>query len=59
MPKTGKVYWQKPLGNREIYRASPTGADGKIYCLSENATAVVMSAADGQVLSTISMDEGQ
>lgn len=58
-PKTGAVQWQKPLGNRETYRASPTGADGKIYCLSENATAVVMSAADGQVLSTIPMDEGQ
>lgn len=58
-PKTGKVQWQKSLGNREIYRASPTGADGKIYCLSEDATAVVMSAADGQVLSTIRMEEGQ
>ena len=58
-PKTGQVHWQKPLGNREIYRASPTGADGKIYCLSENATAVVMSATDGEVLSTIPMEEGQ
>jgi outer membrane protein assembly factor BamB len=58
-PKTGQAQWQKPLGNREIYRASPTGADGKIYCFSENATAVVMSAADGQVLATINMDEGQ
>ncbi len=58
-PKTGAVQWQKPLGTREIFRASPTGADGKIYCLSENATAVVLSAADGQVLSTIKMDEGQ
>ncbi len=56
--KTGQVQWQKSLGNREIYRASPTGADGKIYCLSENATAVVMSATDGQVFSTINMDEG-
>lgn len=57
--RTGKVFWQHPLGNREIYRASPTGADGKIYCLSENATAVVLSAKDGEVLSTIPMDEGQ
>jgi outer membrane protein assembly factor BamB len=57
-PKTGRVQWQKPLGNREIYRASPTGADGKIYCFSENATAVVLSAADGQVLATINMEEG-
>lgn len=58
-PATGKVIWQKPMGNREIYRASPTGADGKLYCLSENATAVVMSAADGKILSTFNMDEGQ
>jgi outer membrane protein assembly factor BamB len=57
-PKTGQALWQQPLGNREIYRASPTGADGKIYCLSENATVVVLSAADGQVLSTIKMEEG-
>jgi outer membrane protein assembly factor BamB len=56
---TGKVQWQKLLGNREIYRASPTGADGKLYCFSEDATAVVMSAADGAVLGTVKMDEGQ
>jgi outer membrane protein assembly factor BamB len=57
-PKTGHVEWQKPMGIREIFRASPTGADGKIYCLTENATAVVLSAADGSVLSTIKMEEG-
>lgn len=57
-PKTGKVNWQQPLGVREIFRASPTGADGKIYCFSEYATAVVLSAADGQILSTIKMNEG-
>jgi outer membrane protein assembly factor BamB len=58
-PKTGAVHWQKSLGTGEIFRASPTGADGKMYCLSENATAVVMSARDGQVLSTIRLEEGQ
>ncbi len=57
-PKTGKAIWRKPLGVHEIFRASPTGADGKIYCFSEYATAVVLSAADGQVLSTIQMSEG-
>ena len=31
---------------------------GKIYCFSEYATAVVLSAADGQILSTIKMGEG-
>jgi outer membrane protein assembly factor BamB len=57
-PKSGRVEWQKPMGLREIFRASPTGADGKIYCLTEDATAVVLSASDGAVLSTIRMDEG-
>jgi outer membrane protein assembly factor BamB len=54
-PATGKVIWRQSLGIRDIFRASPTGADGKIYCLSEYATAVVLSAADGRVLQTIKM----
>jgi outer membrane protein assembly factor BamB len=57
-PHSGHVVWQKPMGNREIYRASPTGADGKIYCLSESATAVVFSADTGDILSTVPMAEG-
>ncbi len=56
-PKTGQPQWQQSLGVREIFRASPTGADDKIYCYSEYATAVVLSAADGHVISTISMDD--
>ena len=58
-PKTGKVVWQNSMGIRDIFRASPTGADGKLYCFSERCTAVVMNAADGKILSTIKMDEGQ
>jgi outer membrane protein assembly factor BamB len=57
-PKSGRTEWQQPLGVHHIFRASPTGADGKIFCLSEHATAVVLSAADGKVLSTIDMSEG-
>jgi len=57
-PASGKVKWQQSLGVREIFRASPTGADGKLYCLSEFGTAVVLSAADGKVLSTSSFSEG-
>ncbi len=58
-PKTGKKIWQTSLGVREVFRASPTGADGKLYCFSENSTAVVLNAADGKILSTIKMGEGQ
>jgi outer membrane protein assembly factor BamB len=57
-PKTGRKITQGQLGVHEIFRASPTGADGKIYCLSENGTAVVLAAGDEfKVLSTIHMGE--
>jgi outer membrane protein assembly factor BamB len=57
-PKTGQKLWQGNLGVHDIFRASPTGADGKIYCLSEAGMAVVLSAGDEfKILSTISMGE--
>jgi len=57
-PKTGQKKWQGNLGLREIFRASPTGADGRIYCLSENGTAVVLDAGqEFKILSTIPMGE--
>jgi outer membrane protein assembly factor BamB len=56
-PKSGKTIWQQNLGVHEIFRASPTGADGKIYCLSHSATAVVLNARDGKILSNIRMEE--
>jgi outer membrane protein assembly factor BamB len=57
-PQTGATKWQGNLGVREIFRASPTGADGKVYCLSENGTVVVLEAGDAfKILSTILMGE--
>jgi outer membrane protein assembly factor BamB len=58
-PQTGQKIWQGNLGVHEIFRASPTGADGKIYCISENGTAVVLATGDEfKVLATIPMGEG-
>jgi outer membrane protein assembly factor BamB len=55
-PLTGEKKWQGSMGVREIFRSSPTGADGKIYCLSENGTAIVLSAGDEfKILATIPM----
>ncbi|MDQ3625282.1 MAG: PQQ-binding-like beta-propeller repeat protein [Verrucomicrobiota bacterium] len=56
-PKTGKKKWQGNLGVRENFKASPTAADGKIYCLSERGTVVVCDAAGEvfKVLGTIAM----
>ncbi|MDB6018320.1 MAG: WD40-like repeat-like protein [Pedosphaera sp.] len=57
-PKTGAKKWSGSLGIRDIFRASPTGADGKIYCLSETGTAVVLAAGDEfKILATIPMGE--
>ena len=58
-PDTGRPIWQGRLGVRELFYASPTGADGKIYCLSEDGTVVVLSAGDKfEVLSTTPFGEG-
>jgi outer membrane protein assembly factor BamB len=58
-PQTGEKKWQGSLGVREIFRASPTGADGKIYCVSESGTVVVLSAGEEfKLLATIPMGEG-
>ena len=57
-PKTGAKQWQGNLGVRDIFRASPAGADGKIYCLSESGTAVVLDAGNEfKILFTIRMGE--
>jgi len=57
-PRTGRTKWCEPLGVREIFRASPTGADGKIYCISENGTVVVLSAGNEfKILSSFQMGE--
>ena len=58
-PKSGEKKWQGSLGVKEIFRASPTGADGRIYCLSEQGTAIVLDAGEQfKIVSTISMGEG-
>ncbi|MCP4711815.1 MAG: PQQ-binding-like beta-propeller repeat protein, partial [Planctomycetes bacterium] len=45
-PKTGRQIWQGELGRGPVYRASPTGADGKIYCVSEGGEVVVLAAGE-------------
>jgi outer membrane protein assembly factor BamB len=57
-PQTGAKKWQGNLGVQHIFRASPTGADGNVYCLSENGTVVVLEVGDEfKILATISMGE--
>ena len=62
--KTGAKVWQKTLEGldkskgKEVFRASPTVADGKIYNLGERGTVVIQNAADGAQLAVIPMGSG-
>lgn len=58
-PKTGAVKWAVPTPGKAKYEASPTVADGKIYLMSHAGLAVVMDAANGEVLKEIVMDDPQ
>ena len=56
-PQTGKVKWTGSLGGR-IFRASPTGADGKIYCIDTAGNVTVLKAGGSfRVLARVSMGE--
>ena len=54
-PKTGNVLWSGPLGGHAVFRASPTGADNKIYCMNEVGDLWVLSAGEFKVLSKSSL----
>jgi len=58
-PKTGAVRWQGKLdAPGDVFRASPTGADDKVYCVSEKGTVFVLEAGDRfQILSTFQIAE--
>lgn len=51
-PATGKVEASLKLGGNDVFRASPTGADGKIYCMNE-AGEVWVVAAQGDKLEIV------
>lgn len=57
-PKTGKTVWTGKLDVPDPIWSSPTGADGKIYLVSEKGTVLVMEAGnDFKVLHRLDLDE--
>jgi outer membrane protein assembly factor BamB len=57
-PKTGKIIWQHDLPVKEVFQATPTAADGKIYCISMNGEVVVLAAGDEyKLVSTMNLKE--
>jgi len=54
-PKTGEAKWTTDFRRQSSVRASPTGADGKVYCENANGDVWVVSAEDGKVLSQLAL----
>jgi outer membrane protein assembly factor BamB len=56
---TGRQKWQGVLGRGSLWWASVTAGDDKLYCISEDAEAVVLAAGGEQfnILSRIDMDD--
>ena len=58
-PATGHQVWQGQFEGNTVMRASPTGADGKIYCMDEGGQVFVVAAGDEfRLLSQIGMGGG-
>ena len=45
-PATGKELWRGDLGGNSRFWSSPTGGDGKIYCVNEDGDVVTVAAGD-------------
>jgi outer membrane protein assembly factor BamB len=59
-PRTGRKIWQGKIGGRGPWRASLTGADGKLYCICETGEIVVLDAGGDQfkIIFQTKVDEG-
>jgi outer membrane protein assembly factor BamB len=55
--RTGKVKWTVPTPGRAKYEASPLVGDGKVYLINIGGQVSVVSAAKGEVLQVVAMDE--
>ncbi|MDH3584868.1 MAG: PQQ-binding-like beta-propeller repeat protein [Phycisphaerae bacterium] len=56
-PRTGKIVWQVKMPGRELFRASPIGADGRIFCMNHGAQVTIFDAATGKLIESIDMGD--
>lgn len=52
---SGKKLWDGALSVKETFSSSPTGADDKIYCLSDEGTVVIISAGESEQFEEIAV----
>jgi len=55
-PRSGQKKWSGRLGGGAVFRASPTGADDKVYCMNEAGEVWVLAADEFKVLDHESLD---
>lgn len=55
--KTGAIEWTVELPSEHRWRASPTGADGKIWLIDHGGQVVVVDAEDGATVHRAAMGE--
>ncbi len=58
-PASGKVEWTIELPERTPWEASPTGADGKVWCLSHGGVLAAVDAASGALVAKVALAEDE
>ena len=53
--KDGEVVWTAALPKDHLWRASPTLADGRIWCIDHNGLVVVLDQATGKIAHQVAM----
>jgi outer membrane protein assembly factor BamB len=56
-PVTGKVEWSVELPDRSPWEASPTGADGRVWCLSHTGVVCAVDERSGELLAHAALGE--
>ncbi|MCP3914080.1 MAG: PQQ-binding-like beta-propeller repeat protein [bacterium] len=56
-PATGEVKWTIEMPGKHRWRASPTGADGKIWCMNHAGQVAVVDAESGKIVAAPTMGD--
>ncbi len=54
-PASGEVLWTTEMPRDAKWRASPTGADGRVWCMDHNAQVVALDAGSGEIVTVAQM----
>ena len=48
----GEVLWSTPMPKDHLWRASPTIADGRVWCIDHNGLVIVLDASSGEIVAS-------